>query len=142
MKIFATTSFIIIIIAVLIAGCSQAPQPQSQTTVVPTVSVESTTLPQITVVPTPLSQASVSANTITIKNYAFNPQTITVKSGSIVRWENLDPVSHRIIFNDKSVSGSDVLSYSQSFSKKFDQPGSFPYYCSIHPDMTGTVIVQ
>ncbi|MGD1005257.1 MAG: cupredoxin domain-containing protein [Methanoregulaceae archaeon] len=142
MKIFATTLLIIVIIAVLIAGCSQAPQPQSQTTVVPTVSVESTTLPQITVVPTPISQASVSANTISINNFAFKPQTITVKAGSIVRWENLDPVSHRIMFNDKSVSGSDVLSYSQSFSKKFDQAGSFPYYCSIHPDMTGTVIVQ
>jgi plastocyanin len=71
---------------------------------------------------------------------------MTVKTGSIVRWENQDSIPHRIIFIDKDGQDtpvdSSVLSSTQSWSKKFDQPGTYPYYCKIHPEMTGTVIVE
>ena len=135
----------VVAVAVIAAGCTQPspPQPlQTTLTVSPTVPVQTL----ITPVPTPISQASVSGNTIIIKNFAFTPQTITVKTGSIVRWENKDSNPHRIIFIDKDGQDtpvdSSVLSSTQSWSKKFDQPGTYPYYCKIHPEMTGTVIVE
>ena len=135
----------IVAVAVIAAGCTQPspPQPpQATRTVSPTVPVQTL----ITPVPTPISQASVSGNTITINNFAFTPRTMTVKTGSIVRWENKDSIPHRIIFIDKDGQDtpvdSSVLSSTQSWSKKFDQPGTYPYYCKIHPEMTGTVIVE
>ena len=135
----------VVAVAVIAAGCTQPspPQPpQTTLTVSPMVPVQTL----ITSVPTPISQASVSGNTITIKNFAFTPKTITVKTGSIVRWENKDSSPHRIIFIDKDGQDtpvdSSVLSSTQSWSKKFDQPGTYSYYCKIHPEMTGTVIVE
>jgi plastocyanin len=135
----------VVAVAVIAAGCTQPspPQPpQATLTVSPAVPVQTL----ITPVPTPISQASVSGNTITIKNFAFTPRTMTVKTGSIVRWENKDSIPHRIIFIDKDGQDtpvdSSVLSSTQSWSKKFDQPGTYPYYCKIHPEMTGTVIVE
>jgi amicyanin len=135
----------VVAVAVIAAGCTQPspPQPPQATLIVsPTVPVQTL----ITPVPTPISQASVSGNTITIKNFAFTPKTIAVKTGSIVRWENKDSIPHRIVFIDKDGQDtpvdSSVLSSTQSWSKKFDQPGTYPYYCKIHPEMTGTVIVE
>jgi plastocyanin len=136
-------AIILICAAVLGAGCTQAPQQtQPQVTVTPPVPQDTPAQPSATAAPTPISQASVSTNTIMIRNFAFEPQTMTVKVGSIVRWENRDTVTHRIMFSDKNVAGSDLLSFSQSSSKKFDHSGTFTYYCSIHPEMTGTVIVE
>jgi plastocyanin len=95
---------------------------------------------------TPISQAPVSANTITIKNFAFDPPAMTVGAGSTVRWENHDTAPHRIVFIDSAGRDtneeSGVLSPSQSWSSnQFKRPGSYSYYCKIHPEMTGTVIV-
>ena len=135
----------VVAVAVMAAGCTQPspPQPpQTTLTVSPTVPVQTL----ITSVPTPISQASVSGNTITIKNFAFTPQTMTVKTGSIVRWENKDSSPHRIIFIDKdgqdTILDSSVLSSTQAWSQIFYKPGTYSYYCKIHPDMTGTVIVE
>jgi amicyanin len=136
---------ILIIAAVFVAGCTQpspVQPPQTILTTPPAVPVQLPTTP----VPTPISQGSVSANTIAIKNFAFDPPALTVSTGSIVRWENRDSVPHRIIFIDKSGRDtnvdSTVLSPSQSWSNKFIQPGTYPYYCKIHPEMKGTVIVE
>ena len=145
MRIITILIILLVGAAILCAGCTQAPEPvQPQaTTGVPAQTV--TTAPA-TIVPTPISQASVSENTITIKNFAFIPQTMTVKAGSIVRWENKDTSPHRIIFIDKegrdTTIDSSVLSSTQAWSQKFDKPGTYPYYCKIHPEMTGTVIVE
>jgi plastocyanin len=140
MRTLFLVSLLIIVAEVLFAGCTQSQQPQPAAT--PATPVQPTILPPTSPVNTTLSQSSVSDNTITIKNFAFNPPTITVAAGSIVRWENRDPVPHRIMFTDKTESGSDALSPSQSYSKKFDRAGRFSYYCTIHPDMTGTIIVE
>ena len=71
---------------------------------------------------------------------------MTVKAGSIVRWENKDSSPHRIVFIDKDGQDtsldSHVLSSTQSWSQNFDKPGTYSYYCKIHPEMTGTVIVE
>jgi plastocyanin len=140
MRTLSFVPLIIIIAAVLAAGCTQSQQPQP-TAITPTPG-QTPAQPSASPVNTPLSQAPVSENTIAIKNFAFNPPTMTVTAGSIVRWVNQDSAPHRIMFSDKREAGSDVLSPSQSYSKKFDLAGRFSYYCTIHPDMTGTIIVE
>jgi len=140
MRTLSFVPLIIIIAAVLAAGCTQSQQPQP-TAITPTPG-QTPAQPFASPVNTPLSQAPVSENTIAIKNFAFNPPTMTVTAGSIVRWVNQDSAPHRIMFSDKTEAGSDVLSPSQSYSKKFDRAGRFSYYCTIHPDMTGIIIVE
>jgi amicyanin len=140
--------FVIVVLLLVASGCSQPQSSQGQaTTSVPsptkTVARVTTTQP-ITAwtlqpqTPTP----SVSDNTVSIQNMAFNPPTITVKAGAIVRWVNSDAVPHTVKFPKSShITSSDPLSSGQSFSVKFDDPGTYPYSCAIHPDMLGTVIV-
>lgn len=143
-----STLFILIffIFSILAAGCSGNQQP-AQTPAMTVTTSPAGTPPQFmpTSVPTPLSQASVSDNTVTIKDFAFKPKSMTVSTGAIVRWENMDSSPHRIMFTDTTGRDtgieSSVLSPSQSFSRKFDAPGTYPYYCTIHPEMKGTVIV-
>jgi amicyanin len=144
MNCFVVVS-LLVLSAVIITGCTQPVGIQPTQTPSPTPSM-SPIQPTLTPVLTPISQAPVSANTIAIKNSAFDPQTLTVGAGSIVRWENHDNVPHRIVFIDTAGRDTDVdsgvLSSSQSWSSRFATPGTYDYYCTIHPDMTGTVIVM
>ncbi len=138
---------IVVVALVVVSGCTQPPPSQQQpasptpTLVVANTSQQTSPSPPIT----PISQAPVSANTITIKNFAFDPQTLTVNAGSTVRWVNYDRVTHRIVFIDTAGRDTDVdsnpLSASQSWSSKFDKPGTYDYYCTIHTDMKGKIIV-
>jgi plastocyanin len=147
MRLFVVVSIAVVALAV-VAGCTQ-PAPSQQLPASPTPTMAAVHTPQQTSPPlpiTPLSQASVSENTITIRNFAFDPQTLTVNAGSIVRWENRDNAPHRIVFIDSAGRDTDVdsgvLSPSQSWSSnQFKQPGTYSYYCKIHPDMKGKIIV-
>ena len=122
-----------------VCGCTQtAPPVQPPATV--TTPLQTTQQLTVTTIPVPQTTTSVSDNTIRIKNFAFDPASITVKVGSTVRWENKDSVPHRILFTDGA--DSTVLAATQSFSRKFDQAGTYDYSCTIHPSMQGTVIVQ
>jgi plastocyanin len=129
-------AFTVILIA--LCGCTQTPtttHPQANLTT-PAVTSESQT-----VIPTPTQQKTptVSDNTIRIKNLAFNPANITVKVGSTIRWVNQDSVPHRILFEDGA--DSTLLAPMQSWSRKFDETGTYNYSCSIHPIMQGTVVI-
>lgn len=84
---------------------------------------------------TPNSQA----NTISIKNFAFNPAELTIKSGQTVTWVNDDSAPHQI---KSTTFNSAALSTGQSYSFTFNQAGTFDYSCAIHPSMTGKIIVQ
>lgn len=86
------------------------------------------------------SNSSVGANSVAIQNMAFNPTTLTVPVGTTVTWKNLDSTSHHVV-SDTGAFDSGVLSNGQSYSFTFNQAGSFPYHCSIHPSMTGTIVV-
>jgi amicyanin len=129
----------ITIILVGVCGCTQtAPPVQPPATV--TTPLQTTQQLTVTTIPVPQTTSSVSANTILIKNFAFDPASITVKAGSTVRWVNQDSVPHRIVFADGA--DSTVLAGMQSWSRKFDQAGTYDYACTIHPTMLGTVIVE
>ena len=130
----------ITIVLVIVCGCTQSAAPVQPTTP-PTMQVQTSALPTATIIRPPQTTNSVSANTIRIKNFAFDPANITVKAGSIVRWVNGDAVPHRIQFDDKHISAF-ILAPSESWSQKFDVPGIYPYICLIHPEMHGTVTVE
>jgi plastocyanin len=91
---------------------------------------------------TPTRAVSVSDNTITIMGNAFSPAAMTVTSGSTVRWVNGDDHTHRIEFANKAFSASTyLLAASQSFSQRFDTPGTYDFDDLIYPNMHGTVTV-
>jgi plastocyanin len=78
---------------------------------------------------------------VKVDNFSFSPQTITIAPGTTVIWTNRDDIPHTVVSDDK-VFKSKVLDTDEKFSFTFDKAGNFPYFCSIHPKMTGKVIVQ
>ena len=78
---------------------------------------------------------------VKIDNFTFGPAELTVKAGTTVRWTNRDDIPHTVVSPDK-VFKSKVLDTDEQFSFTFSTPGTFPYFCSIHPKMTGKVLVQ
>lgn len=90
----------------------------------------------------PTVSASLSGDAITIemKNFSFSPQEVTVKVGTKVTWTNMDSAGHDVKASD-GTWGSDTLTNGQSYSHVFDKPGTYPYVCTFHARMTGTIIV-
>lgn len=89
------------------------------------------------------AQAAPAGNVVEVKvdNFSFSPQTITIKPGTTVIWTNRDDIPHTVVSDDK-IFKSKVLDTDEKFSFTFDKAGNFPYFCSVHPKMTGKVIVQ
>ena len=79
---------------------------------------------------------------IEIKDFAFNPQTITVKSGAKVTWINRDEEPHTIVSVEKQFKKSTALDTDQEFTITTGTPGTYNYFCSVHPKMTGIIIVE
>lgn len=78
---------------------------------------------------------------VAIDNFTFNPQRLTVKAGTTVTWTNKDDIPHAVAATDKSFK-SKVLDTDNSYSFTFTTPGIYAYFCSLHPHMTGTVVVE
>jgi plastocyanin len=78
---------------------------------------------------------------IKIDNFSFAPGTLTVAAGTTVTWTNQDDIPHTAVSTD-GVFKSKVMDTDEKFSYTFTKPGTFPYFCSIHPKMTGTIVVQ
>ena len=81
------------------------------------------------------------AVTVQVVNYAFKPQTVTVPVGATVTWKFVDTVDHTVSATDKSFM-SPALNGGKTYQHTFTKAGSYPYICSIHPFMTGTVTVK
>jgi plastocyanin len=81
-------------------------------------------------------------NTIEIKDFAFNPPTITVKSGQKITWINHDEEPHTVVSVGKKFQKSSALDTDQEFSITAGAPGTYEYFCSVHPKMTGTIVVE
>jgi amicyanin len=78
---------------------------------------------------------------VKIDNFSFGPTDLTVSVGTTVTWTNRDDIPHTVVSTEK-VFKSKVLDTDEKFSFTFSKPGTYPYFCSIHPKMTGKVIVQ
>jgi plastocyanin len=81
------------------------------------------------------------ANAVVIKNFDFAPMTITIKAGSSVTWKNFDGEPHTVTSVD-GLFRSGAIDQNESFTFKFDKPGTYQYLCSIHPRMRAAVVVQ
>jgi plastocyanin len=79
---------------------------------------------------------------VTIGNFTFGPATLTVAPGTTVTWTNGDDIPHTVVSDDKTTFKSKVLDSGDSFSFTFEKAGTYPYFCSIHPHMTGKVVVK
>jgi plastocyanin len=78
---------------------------------------------------------------IDVENFMFAPLSMTVKAGATVTWTNRDQEPHTVMSSDGSFR-SGALDTGDSFSFKFDKPGTYQYVCTIHPRMVGTVVVE
>ena len=78
---------------------------------------------------------------VKIDNFTFTPETITIPAGTQVTWTNRDDIPHNVVSEDKSIK-SKVLDTDEKFSFTFTKPGTYSYFCSIHPKMKGKVVVQ
>ena len=88
-----------------------------------------------------LANAQTKPDAVSIDNFTFNPQSQTIKAGTTVRWTNKDDIPHAVAAVDKQFK-SKVLDTDNSFSFTFTTPGSYAYFCSLHPHMTGTIVVE
>ena len=80
---------------------------------------------------------------VTVDNFTFSPPTLTVPAGTKVTWTNHDDIPHKIVgSNDPVGLNSPVLDTDESFSTSFVKPGTYAYFCSLHPHMQGKVIVR
>ena len=86
--------------------------------------------------------SGVGENKIEIKDFAFNPQTITVKSGEKITWINRDEEPHTVVSVGKQFKKSSALDTDQTYTIVAGAPGTYSYFCSVHPKMTGTIVVQ
>lgn len=111
-------------------------QPQTTTQIQPP-----TQQPNVTPAPADQQPAQPTATEVIISNFAFSPQTLTVIAGATVKWTNNDSVTHTIV-SDSNMFNSGNIAPGQSFQFSFKNPGTYSYHCSIHPNMTGSIIVK
>lgn len=118
---------VLLLVLCSIAGCSSYPSPAA---------APSTTAAA--------PAASTGGNTITMKNFAFNPPSLTIRPGTTVTWVNQDSATHTVVsdtgapeaFSSASLQNGGMYTYT------FTAPGTYSYHCSIHPSMKGTITVQ
>jgi plastocyanin len=93
----------------------------------------------------PSVQKAVAAGPSTIEvkidNFSFTPATLTVKAGTQITWTNADDIPHTVVSDDQSFK-SRVLDTDEKFTFTASKPGTYAYFCSIHPKMTGKLVVE
>jgi plastocyanin len=87
------------------------------------------------------AEEKTATTSITIDNFSFTPREITVAAGTMVTWVNHDDVPHTVVSTDKKFR-SKALDTDDRFSFTFTDAGTYAYFCSVHPMMTGKVIVK
>ena len=87
------------------------------------------------------SAAATDPTQILVKDFMFTPTSLTVKAGATVTWANRDDEPHTVVSNT-GLFRSGALDTNESFSFRFDKPGTYQFACSIHPRMVGTIVVQ
>ena len=112
---------VLLILACFSAGCYSTPAPA----------------PSAAATPAPAA----GGNAIAIKNFAFAPSSLTVKTGTTVTWTNDDSAPHTVVA-DGGAFTSPQLATGSSYPFTFTQAGTYTYHCSIHPSMKGTIVVE
>ena len=112
-------------------GTSQAVAPRA-----PSTSDSMSVMPTATAP----AGAPVAVNTVSIKNFAFVPASVTVKVGTTITWTNTDQEAHTVTAKNGAFT-SPALSNGSTYHYTFTKPGTYDYLCTIHPFMTATVVV-
>jgi plastocyanin len=94
----------------------------------------------ITDVPLETESHTANANDVVMDNFGFAPAAASVSPGTTITWTNRDDVPHNVVSTDQKFK-SPVLDTDERFSHRFDVPGTYDYFCSLHPKMTGHVVV-
>jgi plastocyanin len=126
--------------ALLLGACGQAATASSAASAPPSAAIAATHAPS----PSPAratAPAAVAGPQITIDNFTFSPSALTVAAGTTVTWINHDDVPHTVTAQDHTFTSSG-LDTDDHFSHQFTIPGTYTYYCTIHPKMTATIIVR
>jgi plastocyanin len=88
------------------------------------------------------ARADGQTSTVSIDNFTFGPQTLTVKAGTNVTWTNKDDIPHGIASANNAFKRSQALDTDDSFSFTFTTPGTYQYFCYLHPHMVGSIVVE
>ena len=148
-----TAAFVVVLLCatILLAGCTA---PSASTT--PATASATPALPENTpATPAPPATSGMTASSpagnaggapggpaVAIENFSFVPAAITVPAGTTVTWTNLDTAPHTVTSTGSSaVLDSPTLHKGDTFRYTFQKAGTYPYICTIHPFMTGSVIV-
>lgn len=91
--------------------------------------------------PVQTAEKAAAANEVLIKDFEFAPATLTVSVGTTVTWSNRDDEAH-LVNGTTDVFKSPPLDTNEKFSFRFTAPGTYPYYCKLHPQMKGQIVVQ
>jgi plastocyanin len=94
-------------------------------------------------VPTLQKSTAAGPPTVDVKidNFSFTPATLTVKAGTQITWTNGNDIPHTVVSDDQSFK-SKALDTDEKFTFTASKPGTYSYFCSIHPKMTGKVVVE
>jgi plastocyanin len=92
--------------------------------------------------PVPTQESTAAVTPVTIRLVKFSPETIEVKTGQTVEWANNDLTPHTVTSQGTGDLNSGSIDAGASWRHTFTQAGSFPYYCTFHPEMKGTIIVK
>ncbi len=101
-----------------------------------------TITPHVTNDTGPLPDSPGKLHDVEIKNFAFNPSTLTIKAGETVVWTNMDSVEHGIVSDSGNELGSGVFKNGETYSHTFYVLGTYDYHCSVHTSMKGKIIVE
>jgi plastocyanin len=88
------------------------------------------------------ARAEGTPNTVTIDNFSFTPAAVTVKTGTTVTWTNKDDIPHGIGATNNAFPKSKALDTDDSYSFTFTTPGTYQYFCYLHPKMVGSIVVE
>ena len=131
---------LLITLSLTVAGCGPSPAVNQNQANTITNQINNTNQPE--------AQNNGQTVAVSIENFAFNPPTITIKSGTTITWTNNDAAPHLVASNphpthtDLPGLQSESLSTGQSYSFTFTQKGTWGYHCHLHPSMKGTIIVE
>jgi plastocyanin len=89
---------------------------------------------------TSAQQQAAAAQEVKIDNFSFGPATVTVAAGTTVTWTNRDDIPHTVV--SAGTFKSKAMDTDEKFSYTFAKPGTYSYFCSIDPKMTGKVVVK
>jgi plastocyanin len=89
----------------------------------------------------PADSQAAAETAVKIDNFSFSPATVTIPAGTTVRWTNRDDIPHTVVSDDKTFK-SKALDTDEQFTYTFTKPGTYSYFCSIHPKMTAKIVVQ